>query len=216
IDDKLRSNDHQLPTALTSHLTEEQKQKLATLSKEIDGITSQLAECEKTLGVRQVAWERKLREEPQHLPSSLKKGLILHYPFSEAEGNAIANAVKGQPPGTYKGIEKPQWLPGVVGQALRLDGKQEGVDCGDMIQVDRTDAISYGAWIYAQRNDDRGCLVGKFADEAQSGFSITIDAAFLTVNLFRCRFGRTASQKAFGIRGLCKLAGEAISSSFVA
>ncbi|MGO9113374.1 MAG: protein kinase domain-containing protein, partial [Thermoguttaceae bacterium] len=62
IDDRLRTNDRQLHMALRSHVTEEQKEKLVLLSKEIDGIKSQLADCEKTLGVRQVAWERELHE----------------------------------------------------------------------------------------------------------------------------------------------------------
>jgi serine/threonine protein kinase/formylglycine-generating enzyme required for sulfatase activity len=180
LDEKLRTNEAQLQKALRATLTQEQLQRLSTLATEIKDLQNQLSVSQQKLPQRQKEWERKLLERPVQFPASLQDGLIAHYPLDTAEGKKFANAVQGQLPGTYQGIGNPEWVPGVVGQALRLNGSGT-IDCGTALQLDTKDAMSYGCWFMAQIGSDQGTLVGKYSGGGASpvgadrGFEIYVD-----------------------------------------
>jgi len=127
-------------------LSEDQKAAITKLAAEVVDVRQRMATLEQELPLRQPAWERQLREQPATLPASLSEGLIAHFPLDESGGNESANRVEGQPGGVYGGPGEPSWVPGVVGNAVGLDGKGGYFDCGDAFSPERTDAFSCGCW----------------------------------------------------------------------
>jgi serine/threonine protein kinase/formylglycine-generating enzyme required for sulfatase activity len=158
-------------------LTEEHKTQLAKLTAEVEAIRQRIVASELELPTRQAVWERKLREQPAALPPSLSEGLVAHYPLDEAEGTETANAVKGQPRATYQGARKPEWVPGVMGNAVRLNGNGGHFTCGNAFNPERTDSFSYGCWFLADAKSKRGVLFGKFNNAEERGFAVNVDPA---------------------------------------
>ena len=137
-------------------LTEEQKTRLAKLTAEVESIRQRLVISEQKLPARQAAWERQLREQPAALPASLSEGLVAHYPLDETEGKATANAVQGQPGGVYAGPGEPEWVPGVVGHAVRLNGNGDFISSSKLSAND-DGAFSFGCWFKC--DDIRGTIL---------------------------------------------------------
>lgn len=101
-------------------LTKEHQQRLAKLSADAEAVLQRLTEYEQEqLPMRQAVWERELREQPEALPASLCDGLVAHYPMDEDEGTEIVNVISDRPGGIYEGSGQPNWVPGIVDQALR-------------------------------------------------------------------------------------------------
>jgi hypothetical protein len=68
-------------------------------------------------------------------------------------------------------------VPGVVDDALRLDGKGGHINCGDKFSPDRTDSFSCGCWFNVPRGSDKIYLmskVGPTAEGTAGGFNIHI------------------------------------------
>lgn len=148
-----------------------QKVRVARLTAEVDGIRQRMVTVEQELPARQAAWERQLREQPATFPDSLSDGLVAHFPLDETGGKETANMVEGQPGGTYAGSGAPEWVPGVVGNAVRLDGKGGYLNCGEGFSPERTNEFSYGCWFLhgeligfnpflSKRVGDRGIELG--------------------------------------------------------
>jgi eukaryotic-like serine/threonine-protein kinase len=169
---KLRGNKEQISNSMIAQLSDEQKRRQAESIPRI-------AEIQKRLADGQIAWERTLQGQVQGSPLSRKEGLLTHFPLDEADGKHAASSVKGQPGATYNGSGQPEWVPGVLGRALRLSGKG-GLDWGGALDLDRTDAMSYGCWFLAEPGLQRGGLVGKFfngkVDAEERGFALSISA----------------------------------------
>jgi hypothetical protein len=156
-------------------LSEEQKALIAKLTAEFEDIRQRMVAVEQELPVRQAVWERQLREQPAALPKSLSDGLMAHFPLDETEGNGTANRVEGQPSGVYGGPGEPTWVLGIVGNAVRLDGKGGHFACGESFAPERTDAFSYGCWFHADAESKRGVLFSKFASADEQGFAVNVD-----------------------------------------
>ncbi len=155
-------------------ITGEQKIRTAKLTAEVEDIRRRIMSAEQERPARQAAWERQLREQPAALPPSLSVGLVAHYPFNETAGTATANAVAGQPGGVYTGPGQPEWLPGVMGHGVRLNGKGGHFTCGEAFHPERTDAFSFGCWFLADAQSKRGALIGKFKNAEERGFAVTV------------------------------------------
>ena len=56
------------------------------------------------------------------------------------------NAIADQPHGVYFGTGQPEWVPGIVGGAVRLPGQRGRFECGEPFNPERTDPFSYGCW----------------------------------------------------------------------
>ncbi len=183
LDDKLQTKEDQLYLTMLAHVPKEQRSLSSDRLAKIAGLQTQIADIEKKLPEMRVTWERQLRDQP---PAWLQEGLITHYSLDEKEGLETANLVKGQPRGTYEGTTKPEWVPGVMGRALRLDGKGR-FDCGTDLQLERTDAMSYGCWFLARTillnqlpsvhcTLMEKCVTGKKDDpDSSRGFGIHLD-----------------------------------------
>src|SRR5690606_30053420 len=111
------------------------------------------------------------------LPDFLQEGLIAHMPLDEATGTETANAVAGQPDGSYQGVGRPEWVGGVVGRALQLNGNGR-IEFATWKQPDKGEPHSIGCWFYTPHGSGRGCLVGKYD---QGGFALQSDPGNSTV-----------------------------------
>jgi hypothetical protein len=156
-------------------LSDEQKARIAKLTAEVEDIRQRITTDEQTeLPVRQAAWERQLRERPAALPSSLSDGLVAHYPLDESEGTETADTVQGQPLGVYAGPAQPEWVPGVLGNSVRLNGQGGHFDCGEAFAPERTDAFSYGCWFLTDSESERLVVFCKFASAERRGVIVSI------------------------------------------
>lgn len=155
-------------------LTEIQKVRVDSLVAKVADIRQQIATCEQDLPARQTAWERRQRQQSTEWPASLSRGLIVHYPLDESEGTKIPNAVEDRSHGVYAGLGHPEWVPGVIGRAVRLDGKGGHFSCSDTFHPERTDSFSYGCWLLAEKKGQRGTLFGKFNNAEARGFAVGI------------------------------------------
>ena len=168
---KLRGNKKQTFNSMIAQLSEEEKRRLAE-------ITPRIAEIQKRLADGQIAWERTLQGQAQGSPLSRKEGLLTHFPLDEADGKQAVSSVKGQPEATYNGGGQPEWVPGVLGRALRLSGNG-CLNWGGALDLGRTDAMSYGCWFLADPGLKRGCLFGKFSNgkviAEERGFALTVE-----------------------------------------
>ena len=146
-------------------LTEERKTRIAKLTAEVETIGQKIVESEQNLPARQAVWERQLREQPATLPASLSEGLVAHYPLDETEGKETANAVSGQPGGVYAGPGQPEWVPGILGNAVRLNGAGGHFACGEGFRPERTDSFSYGCWFLCDDNGQLAALLAQMRSD---------------------------------------------------
>ncbi len=76
--------------------------------------------------------------------ATLPANFVLHLELNEGQGKTVADAADPKKTGKIQG--KPSWVAGKLDQALQLDGRNF-VDLGDVGNFERTDSLSYGAWI---------------------------------------------------------------------
>ena len=85
-------------------------------------------------------------------------GLVANYALDENTGAEAHDALNAQSVAAIKG--KADWKPGKLGNALNFDGNTwvELADAGDKMKWERTQAFSYGAWIYPTSMDSMTVL----------------------------------------------------------
>ncbi len=103
-----------------------------------------LADRVSELGETQEKWERETNTKPPPKPS--EEGLVAVLAFDDSLAvTASAASASGQ----VVGAEKPEFVEGRLGKALKLDGKAhaEFVELAGLVGLERTNAFSYGAWV---------------------------------------------------------------------
>mgnify|MGYP002633153023 CR=1 FL=1 len=100
---------------------------------------------------------------------------VAPYTLDETEGKETASAVEGQSAGTYEGPGQPDWAPGVVGNALLLDGRGGHINCGQAFSPERTDAFSYGCWILGENEWYAAVLAKMDPENDDRGFDLLLD-----------------------------------------
>jgi len=145
IDGQLRCKEVDVLAGLRDNLPKEIRDRLKTLECKVQAIQKAISVRERDLPERQAKWERQQRERTFSIPSSLNQGLIAYYPLDEPVGQEILSGIKDQPPGTYQGGGKPEWVPGVMAGAMRLTGS--GTFVGSRpIDLEADQPFSYGCW----------------------------------------------------------------------
>ncbi len=152
----------------------EQNERIAKYAKEIEDIEKSLAANEKSLPMRQAAWEQTHREKPAAIAASLADGLIVHFPMDETEGKATANAVAGQPEALYLGPGTPAWTRGVLGGALRLNGGGT-VAGGKPLNLEADHAFSYGCWFQYSATVPMILISTRDRDKGFRGFDLSLE-----------------------------------------
>ena len=143
-------------------LSADQQMRIAQITKEhqveVESIQQQLADIEATRVERQQRWEAQFRRDRNELPS-LNEGLVLHYTFDDAAGRIAKNSVPGGTAGQYadnnETQSEPEWVTGVMGGAVKLNGTGGHFVCGNDFNPERTDSFSFGGWFKAEPNTER-------------------------------------------------------------
>ena len=89
------------------------------------------------------------------------KGLVAHWDFDEGKGDVLHDISGNKNDGKIRGAK---WVKCGKGYALRFDGKDDYVDCGNGKSLDVTGPITLEAWVYPEAVPERGepGIVGKF------------------------------------------------------
>jgi len=90
-----------------------------------------------------------------------EQGLVAHWDFDEGQGNVLQDKSGNGNDGKIHGAE---WVKTGNGYALKFDGVDDYVDCGNGPSLDITGPISLEAWVYlesAPKKNEAG-IVGKF------------------------------------------------------
>ena len=186
-------------------LSEAQKAVITKLTAEVDDIRQRMVTVGQELPARQATWERQLREQSATLPASLSEGLVAHFPLDETTGKETANAVQGQPGGVYAGPGEPEWVPGVLGNAVRLNGKGGHFTCGEAFGPERTDAFSYGCWFLAAIENANVSIISKMkGEDTAQGIDIAAEttgaiSSHLVHDHPQNNYIKVASQERFGV-----------------
>ncbi|MCA9068757.1 MAG: HEAT repeat domain-containing protein [Planctomycetaceae bacterium] len=139
-----------LNVTISAQLDEERKQRKLQLSKRVDEAQSRLDAYERNeLPGQQALWERNLNLQALALPDSLNDELITHFPLDESNGQEAANSIAGQHKAVYQGTGHPEWVPGVIGGALKLNADGEFVGVGP-VSPNKKGPISYGCWVHCK------------------------------------------------------------------
>ena len=118
------------------------------------------------IGPELAAWEREQKPR-ETAPPVDPTDLVVHLALDENQGQAAANLVGGVSHGEIHG--DADWDTGKLGGALKFNGKTF-IDLGDVCGIERTDAISYGAWVFAE---GAGALIARMDDAAgYRGFDV--------------------------------------------
>ena len=84
-------------------------------------------------------------EVGEGVPSPVK-GLVAHYTLHEGVGNVLHDR-SGK--GNHGSIHGAKWIRNGARWALKFDGKDDYVDCGDDPSLDLRDAVTLEAWVCA-------------------------------------------------------------------
>lgn len=132
-------------------------------------------------------WEPKLRDS--YATSTTEPIPLLHWPLDESSGIEVterigwaASAASGSPVQKGQVSGKPDWTPGKLGGAIRLDGNTH-IEAGDLANFERTDKFSYGAWVNVSSKDAATVLSRMDDADAHRGFDLLLVGGKLTAHL---------------------------------
>ena len=131
---------------------------LLALEDQIGVIEKQKTDEAARAGPRLAAWVKE-QAAAEGDESVLSEGLLLHLALDAAEGSEVIDQVSQKGAGVITGSVVRG--PGNFGGAVTLDGKTH-LDLGDRLDFKRSDAFSYGAWIY--RSGDSGAIIARMDD----------------------------------------------------
>ncbi|MDB5388606.1 MAG: Planctomycete cytochrome [Planctomycetaceae bacterium] len=168
-----------LPTA--DQLTE-----IARLQQSQKMLNEQLLAREKQVDSLVERWEQSLT--PQQKQQNAPLSLVFSVPLDEASGDkadirhsATATGSKAAAvPGSVQG--KPLWKPGKLGGALEFDGNTF-VDLGQVGEFDKTDKVSFGAWVFPVTNNPIAILSKMNEGQAFRGYDLLLEGGKPAVHI---------------------------------
>jgi hypothetical protein len=130
---------------------------LAILQRRIAELEREQERRAAASGPALIEWEKQLAADGA---KKIKppRGLLLHYPLDSTKDDQVANVVSERGSGEIVGAAV--WMAGRVQGALSFDG-QTYVDLRDAVAFERTDAFSYGAWVYPKGG---GAVIARMDD----------------------------------------------------
>lgn len=137
-------------------------QEITELTRKVDGIRDRIDDyAQHALPLHQTTWEQRLCSATVDPSKSLQESLIAHYKLDEGAGETTASAIPGTPDGVCQDWGRSQWLPGIDGNAIGIDGDDASIRCDDAFDLERTDSFSYGCWFLRNSDERLGTLLAK-------------------------------------------------------
>jgi hypothetical protein len=181
--------------------TELQQTELTALDIRQRDAERRLADRAKQADEAIVAWEKSLSKEDKLKLGPL--GLAWHFPLDEGSGgevvarggddkSAAGDRSAPSPPtplprrgeGRDRGIIKgnAKWIDGRIGKALEFDG-QTYIDAGQVGGFDRSDKVSFGAWVFVTSNEAVTVLSKMHESAAHRGYDLIIETGKPAVHI---------------------------------
>jgi Beta-fructosidases (levanase/invertase) len=119
-----------------------------------------------------------------NMKSAGDPGLVAHFPM-EVSGNAITESISGNSYVVQNNFNRPESMPGVAGNALRLDGYSTFCNTQINAQVLSQSALSVSLWCaletYPMMDPNNNVatetyIAGNMDDNLKTGFALTINA----------------------------------------
>jgi len=99
------------------------------------------------------------------------KGLVAWWKFDEGSGTTALDSSGHNNHGTL--INGPQWVAGTIGGALKFDGRDDCVDCGNDASLNITKAVTVSAWIKLAATGTDQKVAGN-QDDSAGGYKMTV------------------------------------------
>jgi serine/threonine protein kinase/formylglycine-generating enzyme required for sulfatase activity/tetratricopeptide (TPR) repeat protein len=156
-------------------LSLDQRRRLRAADDEIGELQRRIEARQEQIAVEQNAMERQLLLHPEELLPPAE-GLVAHFPLDGDPGEGPLNVAPGAPAGKLGGTERPLWVAGQVGGAVRLEGTKCWIDGGDVAPFDARKPYSYGCWCLFEKGlAAYGCLFGRMdSDQGFRGFDLIL------------------------------------------
>ena len=125
------------------------------------------------------AWLKERSGEVDRSPKA-PEDCLARFTLDHESGKQVANQIVDSQAGQVEG--EPKWIAGKLNQAFRCDDKTY-LNLGNLAGFERTDAFSYGAWIYP---DDKvnGAVLARMDDGNQHrGFDLFWSDGHVAVHL---------------------------------
>jgi mono/diheme cytochrome c family protein len=154
------------PPPVLKVASDEQKKQLADLRQQIAGLQKSQKQRAQAAEQEFSQWLAKVEEQRRQSGSALQQlstqGLLGYYPLDEKAGSEVRNLAKPGPNFQARVQGNPQWVPGKVGGALRLDGNTHVELGGRNYDFERDRPFSYGAWVKLANGN--GTVLSKMND----------------------------------------------------
>ncbi len=148
--------------------TSEYDQKLKEMAATIEQQEKKLDAMKSELEAAQAAWEKTQVAAPA---AAVENSLLARFALDQNAKEKQDEFKDGKP--TYKS--------GVLGDAADFDGKRF-INLGDVANFDRTDAFSFGAWIYPMKPDNVGAFIARMNEaNAYQGYNLLFDKGTIVV-----------------------------------
>ncbi|MBI3863402.1 MAG: DUF1553 domain-containing protein, partial [Planctomycetia bacterium] len=156
--------------------TAEQRAELAHLTRLKEDFEQRLADRKSQVDPDIARWEQGLSADEKQALTRSAQGLRVALDESAGDDVRITD-------GDFGKVQGPAvWKPGKTGNALAFEG-QTHVDLGERGAFERTDAVSFGAWVFPTSND-AVAIVSKIDDaQAFRGFDLLLEGGKPAVHL---------------------------------
>jgi len=126
-----------------------------------------------------------LEDQTTEVNFTLTEGtdLVAEWHFDEGSGIIAEDTSGNNNNGTLTNMDPAtDWVDGKPGKALDFDGSNDYVDCGNVLNFERTDPFSIMAWV--KTTDTVGNIAGNsHSSSPYTGYSLVIDGSQLRVHL---------------------------------
>lgn len=103
--------------------------------------------------------------------------LVAHWTLDEETGVIAQDASPFEAPAQL--MNGPQWVSGIVGNALRFDGVNDYLDAGNPAHLHLTSSMTIALWMYAERlSGETDVLITKNGGLGDVGWHLYIESSF--------------------------------------
>lgn len=149
------------------------EQKIETLETKLAAVQGQIDDHVAKVQPAFDAWQKEQSAKADS-ESQLPAGMLAYFPLDEGKGSEVVDSLDSSRKASITG--NALWEAGQFASCLKLDGNTY-VDLGDVADFERTDAFSYGAWLYLDNHSGGGAPLARMNDgNAYRGYDLWVQA----------------------------------------
>ncbi|QDU59845.1 Planctomycete cytochrome C [Planctomycetes bacterium Pan216] len=161
----------------------EKQRQLPGIRERIAAKKGEMQAVEATAATHFREWLRN-QDYSQPEQPSMPAGALVHTMLDEGKGKVIAKILGDEQGTATKGTLKGNalWTEGKFNGALKFDGKTV-VDLGDVGNFERSDRVSFGAWVNPEKNANGAILARMNEGNSHRGFDMLLEGRKISVHL---------------------------------